>query len=261
MSSIFVVDDSAGARQFALAALGRAGHTVRDLDPTCLLPILQALHEAPPDLLITDLVMPGCPGMTLIRVCREDPHLRQMRILLLTSHGDEKLGLFLQSMGNVHYLAKPVAPQVLQECVARLLSPEEEPDPGWSLACNGIVAVVDDSQLSRSYHAACLRKSGFRPVAIEPTNLLATVEAIEAAGTQLLVADFRMPDFNGDALIRAIRGRQAVQDIPVLVVTSHNSEELRDRLSSIAKVEILFKPLTPADLVAAVRRALDREQA
>lgn len=256
MSSIYVVEDSAGTRQFIATALGKAGHEVTEILPTCLFSVLEVLHKGLPDLLIVDLLMPNCPGQTLIRAVREDQHLKACRILLLTSHGDERLAQFLQAMGNIHYLAKPVAPQALADCVEGLLSNAQEPDPGWTLACEGVVAVVDDSQLSRTYHATCLRKSGFRPVPIEPTGLLDTVQAIEEARPDLLVLDFLMPGFTGDALIRALRSREALRELPVLVVTAHQGKEIQSLLTNLGEVEVLFKPLHPDTLIEGVRKGL-----
>ena len=256
MSSIAIIDDNPGARRFVAAALQQAGHEVQEIEPSCLFKVLEALHLNTPDLLITDLMMAGCPGQTLIQVCREDVHLRPLKLLLLTAYGDIQLAHFLQTMGNVHYLAKPVSKQELVDCVRGLLDSVLEADPGWALACHGVVAVVDDSNLSRSFHAACLRKHGFRPVQIEPNNLLETVLAIEEVKADLLLVDYLMPNFNGGALIRALRGRSARRDLPVLVVTSHHSDELIEKLLPIGGVEIMFKPVASADLVARVRSLL-----
>ena len=256
MASIVVIDDNAGSRQFMAAALRQGGHTVLDLEPTCLFKVLEALHPAPPDLLVTDLIMPGCPGQTLIRACREDAHLRNLRIILVTAHGDNDLARFIQTMGNVHYLAKPVSPPMLLECVDLLLDQGQETDPGWSMACNGVVAVVDDSRMSRAFHAACLSKAGFKAMQVEPTELLATVQAVEAIQPDLLLVDYLMPRFNGDALIRAIRGREALRDIPALVVTALRADEVIAQLVPLGGVEVAFKPIPPKDLVARVAEIL-----
>ena len=256
MATIVVVDDNAGARHFLAAALKQGGHTVRVVEPTCLFAILEVLHPNPPDLLVMDLVMPGCPGQTLIRVCREDLHLKQLRILLITAHGDDNLARFIQHMGNIHYLAKPVSPAVLLECVELLLNQDQETDPGWAMACNGVVAIVDDSRMSRAFHTACLRKAGYRGAPVEPTELLATAQAIEATEPDLLLVDFLMPNFRGDALIRAIRGREALRDVPVLVVTAHREEEVMTLLTPLGGVEIAFKPIAPQELVERVRAIL-----
>ena len=256
MSSIVVIDDNPGSRLFMAKALRQGNHEVRELVPSCLYKILESLHGDTPDLLITDLIMPGCPGMTLIRACREDSHLRNLRILLITSNGDNDLARFLQMMGNTHYLAKPASPPRLLECVELLLNQELETDPGWAMACNGVVAIVDDSRMSRTFHAACLRKQGYRGVQIEPTELLATVLAIEESHPEMLIVDYLMPTFRGDALIRAIRGRESLRNVPVLVVTAHRSDELITQLLPIGGVEIAFKPIAPEELVARVQDIL-----
>lgn len=253
MPNIAVIDDSAGARRFMAAALTSRGHEVQELEPTCLFKVLSALHDAPPDLMVTDLMMPGCPGQTLIRACREDAHLKHLRILLLTAHADERIARFIQSMGNIHYLAKPVSPTVLQTCVDQLLDQNAETNLAWSIACDGVVAVVDDSQMSRAFHAACLRKQGFRPVQVEPTDLLETVVALEAVHPDLLLVDFLMPHFRGDALIRAIRGRESLRNVPVLVITASRSDDVINQLLPIGDVAVAFKPISPEDLVIHVR--------
>ena len=257
MASIIVIDDNAGARQFMGAALRQGGHTVQELEPTCLFKVLEALHPAPPDLLVMDLIMPGCPGQTIIRACREDAHLRHLRIILVTAHGDNDLARFIQKMGNIHYLSKPVSPPMLLECVDLLLDQEQEPDPGWAMACNGVVAVVDDSRMSRAYHCACLSKAGFKCVQVEPTELLATVQAIEGIQPDLLVVDYLMPKFNGDALIRALRGREALRAVPVLVITALRTEEVIAQFLPIGGVEVAFKPITPRDLASRAREILE----
>lgn len=246
-----VVDDLMTSRRFVTASLKASGHEVQEIEPACLFSVLQVLHAAPPDLLICDLVMPNCPGQTVIRACREDPHLKGIKILLLTAHGDADLGHFLQKMGNTHYLTKPVSQSELAGCVEMFLNGDLELDPGWDLACKGLVAVIDDSRMSRVFHAACLRKAGFRPVEIEPTDLLGTLEAVEAAQPELLVLDFVMPNFRGDALIRAMRSRDTLKDIPVLLVTAHHGD-VKALTDAIGGVELMFKPIQAETLVARV---------
>ena len=254
MARIVVVDDDLMARRFTVGCLETQGYEIQELEPTCLFSVLSALHEAPPDLLVTDLIMPDCPGQTLIRVCREDPHLKQLKILLLTGYGDIALAHFLQSMGSTHYLTKPVAPPELIDCVKHFLQGDLVVDPGWSLACRGIVAVVDDSRLSRGYHTGCLRKSGFQAVEVEPTGLRETLELLVQTQPNLIVLDYLMPNFNGDALIRALRAEapEPLRSIPILVVTAHSSRDLDILIQAHHGVEVLSKPIYPADLIVSV---------
>ncbi|MDR3683014.1 MAG: response regulator [Geothrix sp.] len=261
MARVAVVDDDPMVRRFIMGCLESQGHDLQELEPTCLFSILSALHEAPPDLLITDLIMPDCPGQTLIRVCREDPHLKHLKILLLTGHGDIALAHFLQTMGSTHYLTKPVAPPELADCVKRFLQGDLAVDPGWSLARRGVVAVVDDSRLSRAYHSACFRKSGFQPVEIDPTGLRETLEALVRTQPDIIVLDYLMPNFNGDALIRAFRAvaPEPIRSIPILVVTAHSSRDLDILIQAHHGVEVLSKPIYPADLIVSVEVLLGTE--
>jgi CheY-like chemotaxis protein len=119
--------------------------------------------------------------------------------------------------------------------------------------------VVDDSRLSRVYHSACLQKSGFRPVGIEPTGLRETLEALIQAQPNLVLLDYLMPNFNGDALIRALRAEapEPVRSIPILIVTAHSSLDLDILTKAHLGVDVLSKPIYPADLIASVGKLLD----
>jgi len=254
MARIAVVDDNPGARHFAAACLKSAGHEIQELEPTCLFDLLAVLHPNPPEVLITDLIMPGCPGQTLIRACREDAHFKDLKILLLTAHGDQKLAKFLRGMGNIHYLSKPVAPAALADCVDRFLSGDLEVDPGWTLSCRGVVAVVDDSRLSRTFHAACLRKQGFRPLEIDPQDLTTVLHTLDEGQPNLLLLDFLMPRFRGDALIRALRASEKahLRELPILMVTAHQPSVDQEALQRSEGVEVLSKPIAPERLIAKV---------
>lgn len=256
MARILVVDDNPMARLFVANSLKPLGHEVEVVEPSCLYEVFKALHENPPDLLITDLVMPFCPGLTLLRFCQEDAHLDKLKIVVLTSDGDRDLGQFLQKCGNIHYLAKPVSPAVLAQDVARFLEGTLELNHGWDLACQGVVAVVDDSRMTRAYHSSCLRKFGYRPVEVDPRELLATRRALEELKPDLILLDYQMPAFNGDALLRAIRATGTLKDTPVLMVTSHQEADLEGRLGGFMGVGIASKPVSIDDLFLRVKEIL-----
>lgn len=250
MARIAIIDDHPSARLFASACLRQAGHAVQEIEPTCLYEVLGHLHTEPFDLLLTDLVMPGCPGMSLIRACREDGHLKELKILLLTAHGDRRLARFLQHMGNVHYLRKPVGHQELAECIDDYLRGSLEVDLGWSLDCQGVVAVVDDSQVSRHYHLNCLRRTGSKPMEIVPDSLSEVMKVLEQGRPDALLLDFVMPGFRGDVLIRALRAspRDVLRELPILLITAHAMGEAGDSAPQVEGVDVLFKPVLPEEL-------------
>lgn len=121
MALIAVVDDSRLARTFAASCLRKAGHEIVDIDPQSIFEVIKELREHSPQLLVMDYLMPGCPGASLVRVCREDPDMKGLPILVITAHRDEEIQARLERMGALGFLHKPFEPQSLLEAVERLL--------------------------------------------------------------------------------------------------------------------------------------------
>ena len=199
-----------------------------------------------------------------LTIFRKNQKIQEHTHLLIKKYGPSKtkpltqlsrtlLDMFLDhvrvvDMDFAHYLAHPVSLATLPD------SPDRPHDQDTE-----VVAVVDDSKMSRTFHCACLEKEGFRCVQIAPTDLLATILAIEASQPDLLLVDFLMPNFRGDALIRALRGRDSLRDVPVLVVTAYRGDELINQLLRMDGVKAAFTPISAEDLLVHVRAALESE--
>ena len=123
MALIAIVDDSRLARTFAATCLRKSGHEIVEIDPISIFEVLKILRENPPQLLLMDYLMPGCPGNSLVRACREDQSLKEIPILVITAHRDEEVRERLERMGLLGFLHKPFEPQTLQSEVERLLTP------------------------------------------------------------------------------------------------------------------------------------------
>ncbi len=125
MALIAIVDDSRLARTFAATCLHKSGHEIVEIDPISIFEVLKILRENPPQLLLMDYLMPGCPGNSLVRACREDQSLKEIPILVITAHRDEEVRERLERMGLLGFLHKPFEPQTLQSEVERLLAPAD----------------------------------------------------------------------------------------------------------------------------------------
>jgi len=123
MARIAIVDDSRLARTFVATCLRKVGHEIVEIDPISIFEVLKILRESPPELLLMDYLMPGCPGASVVRACREDPTLKEVPILVLTAHHDDEVRERLERMGALGFLHKPFEPQTLQAEVERLLTP------------------------------------------------------------------------------------------------------------------------------------------
>lgn len=122
MARIAIVDDSKLARTFTVASLRSLGHDIQQIEPTSVFDVLRQLREMTPDLLLTDYLMPNCPGASLMRACKEDPHLKGLKIIVITAHHDEDARDRLERMGILDILHKPFEPQDLVAKVQAALS-------------------------------------------------------------------------------------------------------------------------------------------
>lgn len=66
-----------------------------------------------PDLLITDIDLPGLDGLAMIRKLRSNPATSTMRIVLATSHTPADLERFGPLPEGVPLLLKPITPEAL----------------------------------------------------------------------------------------------------------------------------------------------------
>ena len=83
MLRILVVDDEPDLRYILRRVFERAGHEVTDSGNGAS--ALEAVHRSPPDLVVTDMMMPVMGGAELIRRLRGDPVTARIPILAVTA--------------------------------------------------------------------------------------------------------------------------------------------------------------------------------
>ena len=78
---------------------------------------LRAIRRDPPDLVLSDVMMPGLDGFQLLRAIRDDPRTQAIPILLLSARAGEEATVEGLRMGADDYLVKPFS---ARELVARV---------------------------------------------------------------------------------------------------------------------------------------------
>jgi CheY-like chemotaxis protein len=118
--TVLVVDDNEDSRLVLRAML--EAHGARVLTVGSVHEAREALARSLPDVLITDLAMPGEDGFGLLAYCRhhEDPRLQALPILALTAYGNQQAQDRMLAAGFDAYLPKPVEPSEVGEIVLDL---------------------------------------------------------------------------------------------------------------------------------------------
>jgi CheY-like chemotaxis protein len=121
VARVLVVDDTPVNLRVCRLILERQGHVVAtETNPTTVLAQMQA---APPDLLITDLMMPVLDGIELTRQIRGLPAFAALPIIMLTARGEESDQDRAMAAGVTLFLTKPVSSGVLTAAVDTVLAP------------------------------------------------------------------------------------------------------------------------------------------
>lgn len=120
MALIVVAEDDAGTLRLIEATLHLQGHSVLTVNngQSAWLNIRQYR----PDLVVSDINMPGVNGFELLRAVREHPTLNQIPFILLTSLQERRNMRQGMNLGADDYLTKPVHPHELADAVAAQLN-------------------------------------------------------------------------------------------------------------------------------------------
>ena len=119
MGRILIVDDCAVNREVLETVLRYGGHVVFEAASGAL--ALETAQREHPDLIITDIVMPGMDGFELTERLHSDVGLRDTPIIFYTAtYRTQEARALASTIGVAHVLAKPCEPEVLLETVRRL---------------------------------------------------------------------------------------------------------------------------------------------
>ena len=83
---------------------------------------IQLIREQRPDLVLMDIQLPGMDGLSATKMIKEDPALKDIPIVALTSYamqGDEEKAL---EAGCTGYIAKPIDTRKFLETISQYLN-------------------------------------------------------------------------------------------------------------------------------------------
>jgi CheY-like chemotaxis protein len=127
---VLLVEDDADAREVTVAGLERAGFELRAVGTAQ--EALTLLDEWVPDVIVSDIGMPGVDGYEFMRLLRSQPPERGGRVaaLALTAFARLEDAVRARASGYQGHLAKPISPQDLVAAIAKLQregAPREPP--------------------------------------------------------------------------------------------------------------------------------------
>jgi two-component system cell cycle response regulator DivK len=117
---VVVVEDHADSREMYVHCLAISGF--RTAEAGNGQEAIRLAVELRPDLIVTDLSLPGLDGCEVIGRLKADVATRNIPIIALTAHADLTSALRARQAGCSAFLAKPCLPDALVAEVNRVLS-------------------------------------------------------------------------------------------------------------------------------------------
>ena len=108
------------------------------------------------------------------------------------------------------------------------------------------VLLVDDSSTMRKIIGRSLRQAGIDFDNIfEACDGVEALEVLEKEEVDIVLSDINMPNMDGISFLREKSTRDAIKDIPVLMISTETGDDIIGEAKSLGAVGAIKKPFTP----------------
>lgn len=117
--------------------------------------------------------------------------------------------------------------------------------------------IVDDSTMLRDMLMYALNENGYNDVD-EAVDGVDGLEKAKRTNYDLIISDVNMPNMDGLTMITELRKLPSYTKIPILVLTTERTEDMKLKGKSAGATGWIVKPFVPDKLLKAVNTVLSR---
>jgi len=227
---------------------------------------LDVLHLAqqqsnPFQIVLMDMQMPGMDGEQAAKLIKTDPLLKETKIIILTSMGQQGDTARLQAIGCSGYLLKPVKMQMLLESLISALGLPSDEKPGLITQHSIIekvreglrVLLAEDNPINQKLAVILLQKAGYSVDVVE--NGVQAVEQVKKVRYCVVLMDVQMPEMDGYDATRAIRKWEGKKyHTSIIAMTASAMKGDRELCLEAGMDDYVSKPLRPELLFTTLKQ-------
>jgi two-component system chemotaxis response regulator CheY len=116
------------------------------------------------------------------------------------------------------------------------------------------ILAVDDSSSIRQMVAFTLKGAGYS--VIEAVDGQEALDKAKTSSVNLVLTDHNMPRIDGITLIKLLRDIPQYHGVPILVLTTESSDDMKAKGRAAGATGWLVKPFDPKKLVDIVRKVI-----
>ncbi len=215
-----------------------------------------AARNAPYDLAIIDMKMPGMDGVELARAIKADPALFGVPLIMLSSILSPGETASAREAGIVTHLSKPVRPTDLLRAIAQAAGVSQHASQPAAAGeerrrIDARVLLVEDSAVNQEVALAMLKSVGCEVRLAE--NGREAVAAVHDGRFDLILMDCQMPEMDGFEATAAIRKLEVARAapgarVPIIALTANVLGGDRERCLAAGMDDYLAKPFKQEQL-------------
>ena len=120
------------------------------------------------------------------------------------------------------------------------------------------ILVVDDDSQSVEQAARLITESGHTAEFLLESHYL--IPKMESDPAELILLDINMPGEDGLTLLRRLKEREGIREVPVIMITGETDERLIAESFDLGAVDFVNKPVRPLELKSRIRIALETRE-
>lgn len=224
------------------------GHAVQHFCPSAEVDLAIG---PPPDILILELSIDtgGGPSPRLDAFARRFvERAPDSPVILVSPRDDFAARVWASRLGAEGYFLEPVDVPRLVGRISQIFDQRDAPP-------RRVLVVDDDAALAEHYRLVLLAAGMEADVLRDPEAIIAT---LATRRPELVLLDLRMPGYSGTDLAGVIRQHERWSSLPIVYLSSET--DLDEKIAALSRGadDFLTKPISGAQLVAAVRARIDR---
>ncbi len=267
---VLIVDDNPTNRKILSHQTKSWGMTPKEAENGIIaLEMLKIAAESnePFELAILDVMMPIISGFDLAKFIKNEPLLKNLKLIIMPSYGQRGDGQKARDLGINGYLLKPVKQSNLFDCIATVMGEnmnftvENMQKPlvtKHSINENRFrsqqrILLAEDNEINQRVTRQQLEKSGFQVDVVADGNQ--ALLALSNQSYSLVLMDCQMPVMDGYTATAEIRRREIGNNYtPIVALTAHAMDGEREKCISAGMDDYISKPFKKEMLIETIER-------
>jgi PAS domain S-box-containing protein len=244
-ATVVLVDDDAYSGYILKGILMGAGHEV--LVASTAEDALAVARARRPSLVVLSSTLAD-DALAVLRIVKHDPETRKCAVVVVSS-GEDREEILRTGADDV--VTKPIQPAQFRDLCAKLIA-----EAGRARAYR--ILVVDDDPSIRVICREVLESSGY--TVREASSGQQARSEVHRFKPDLVMLDVMMPGLDGFQTAEGLRAEPATSMVPIIFLSAKGETADKVRAFRLGAEDYVVKPFIAAELVARVRKALERRE-